>query len=119
MTRATLGVLLSLVLAGAATASASVDTLYLTPDRLQPGDSIPLWSYWVFQEGDDLAWADPAFPDDGWQPQTIATGEQPGGWDWLGGVCSAGPLPSSTKWAWRVAAQLGIIATGSEAAWVG
>ena len=34
-------------------------------------------------------------------------------------VCSAGPEPSSTKWACRVAAQLGIIATGREAAWVG
>ncbi|MNR43153.1 hypothetical protein D3C85_1617510 [compost metagenome] len=37
----------------------------------------------------------------------------------FGGVSSAGPEPSSSKWTWRVAAQLGIITTGLEAAWVG
>ena len=36
-----------------------------------------------------------------------------------GGSCSAGPLPSSTKCAWRVAAQFGISATGRLAACVG
>src|SRR3546814_7096888 len=36
-----------------------------------------------------------------------------------GGSSVTGPLPSSTKCAWRVAAQLGIIATGRLAAWVG
>ena len=37
----------------------------------------------------------------------------------LGGSRYTGPEPSSTKWAWRVAAQLGIMATGLLAAWVG
>ena len=37
----------------------------------------------------------------------------------LGGANSAGPLPSSAKCRCRVAAQLGIIATGNPAAWVG
>ena len=36
-----------------------------------------------------------------------------------GGVCRAGPSPVSVKWVCRVAAQLGIIATGNDAAWVG
>ncbi|CSB10993.1 Uncharacterised protein [Vibrio cholerae] len=37
----------------------------------------------------------------------------------LGGVNCAGPLPSSVKCTWRVAAQLGIMQTGLEAACVG
>ncbi len=36
-----------------------------------------------------------------------------------GGSSTAGPLPSRTKCAWRVAAQFGIIATGFDAACVG
>src|SRR3546814_19171234 len=36
-----------------------------------------------------------------------------------GGSSVTGPLPSSTKCAWRVAAQLGILATGRLASWVG
>ena len=36
-----------------------------------------------------------------------------------GGSSATAPEPSSTKCAWRVAAQLGIIAIGLLAAWVG
>jgi len=67
-----------------ATEAEALDTLRLTPDRLQPADSIPLWDYWVFQEGDDPAWADPAYPDDDWMPLPDNTGDRPGGWTWLG-----------------------------------
>ena len=37
----------------------------------------------------------------------------------FGGVCREGPEPSNTKCAWRVAAQLGIIQIGRDAACVG
>ena len=36
-----------------------------------------------------------------------------------GGVGNTGPLPSSSRWICRVAAQLGIMATGLDAACVG
>ena len=36
-----------------------------------------------------------------------------------GGSSTAGPVPSSVKCTWRVAAQFGITATGNEAACVG
>ena len=36
-----------------------------------------------------------------------------------GGATWTGPLPSRWMWRWRVAAQLGIMATGRLAAWVG
>jgi hypothetical protein len=40
-------------------------------------------------------------------------------WSRLGASSLAGPEPSRWKCTWRVAAQLGIIATGRLAAWVG
>ena len=50
------------------------------------------------------------------QSTTLMVGERSSR---LGGSNVAGPLPSSTKWTWRVAAQFGSSATGLDAACVG
>lgn len=42
--------------------------LTLSLDRLPPGQPyLPLMRGWLFHEGDNPAWADPAFPDSSWQ----------------------------------------------------
>jgi hypothetical protein len=69
--------------AAAAPSSAVRVTAPLQIDRLPPA-VIPFNDGWLYRPGDNLAWADPASSDAGWQPVTLdkQSPSQKNAWHW-------------------------------------
>jgi sigma-B regulation protein RsbU (phosphoserine phosphatase) len=82
---ATLPILLvSAVAAGAGAASLPPPTAVPVQLDGMPPAITPFNSGWLYHSGDDLAWASPNSPDDGWQPVTLdkKTAANSDAWQW-------------------------------------